>query len=738
MIMNQKLTRRTFAATLSLGVLTALAGAPVWAQETPLKMMPHPPTEKVDHTDDYFGTVIADPYRWLEDDRSPQTEAWVKAENAVTNAYLKQIPYRDAIQERLNELINYPRYSAPFQKNDTVFFYKNSGLQNQSVLYVQQGLNGTPDVLIDPNTLSADGTARLSGFSLSQNGKYAAYLISKAGSDWEEMHVMEIATKKVLDDVIPWVKFSGASWRGEAGFYYSKYPQPAPGTEMTAKNENQKVYWHQLGTPSTDDKLVYEEPAHPDRSVGVSATEDEKWEFLYVSEPGKRGNSLFFRPAAPIGDKIAAPFTPIVPEIGKDSYSIVDNDGDDFLIQTNANAPNEKILKITAQNPDMKSAKVVLPEGREPLSGVGTAGGKLFISTLHDVTTRVQVYDYNGKKERDIALPAPGSAGGFGGEKTDKSFFYTFTSYNYAPTIFRYDIASGKSTLFRTAEIPNFVPENYVVRQAFAPSKDGTKIPLFIVHKKGLKQNGQNPTLLYGYGGFNISLTPSFSSLRLAWIEQGGVYVVANLRGGAEYGEKWHEAGMRASKQNVFDDCIASAEWLIKEKYTSSQKLAVQGGSNGGLLVGAVINQRPDLFRAAVPAVGVMDMLRFQKFTAGKFWTAEYGSSDDKADFGVLRAYSPLQNIKAGAVYPATLVITGDHDDRVVPAHSFKYAATLQEKAAKTRPVLIRVETQSGHGASNLSKSLAETADVYAFLFANLGVVPQYPVQSEMGKAAKK
>ena len=535
--MNQKITRRTFAATLSLAALAALAGAPVWAQDNKamaIKTMPYPKTEKIDHTDTYFGTTVSDPYRWLEDDRSAQTEAWVKAENAVTFAYLDQIPYRADLQKRLGELINYPRYSAPFQKNNTIFFYKNSGLQNQSVLYVQQGIDGTPEVLIDPNTLSADGTARLSGFALSHNGKYAAYLISQAGSDWQEMHVMEIASKKVLDDTIPWVKFSGASWRGDSGFYYSKYPQPAPGTELTAKNENQKVYWHELGTPSTTDKLVYEEPAHPDRSVSVGATEDEKWEFLYVSEPGKRGNALFFRPASPAGNDLTEPFAPIVAEIGKDSYSAIDNDGDAFLIQTNADAPNDKIVKITVGKPDMKTADVILPEGKEAISGIGTAGGKLFVSTLHDVTTRVQVYDYSGKKEREITLPAPGSAGGFGGEKKDKSFFYTFTSYNYPPAIFRYDIASGKSSLFRTAEIPNFVPDNYVVRQAFAPSKDGTRIPLFIVHKKGLKQNGQNPTLLYGYGGFNISLTPSFSSLRLAWMEQGGVYVVANLRGGAE------------------------------------------------------------------------------------------------------------------------------------------------------------------------------------------------------------
>lgn len=719
---------------VAFAVAFAAVAAPAQAQAP----LPYPKTAKIAHTDDYFGSKISDPYRWLENDRAPETEAWVKAQNKVTFAYLDKIPYRAQLQKRLGQLINYPRYSAPFQKNDTIFFYKNNGLQNQSVLYVQQGLNETPEVLIDPNTLSKDGTARLSGFSLSHSGKYASFNVSKAGSDWQETHVLEIATKQVLPDTIPWVKFSGASWRGEDGFYYSRYPQPAPGTELTAKNENQKVYWHTLGTPSEQDALVYEETAHPDRSMGIGASEDEKWEFLYVSQPGKRGNALFFRPAVPAGDKRDAPFTPIMPNITEDSYGIVDNDGDTFLIQTNSKAPNQKVVKVTAQAPDIKTASVVLPEGKEPLDGVGTAGGKLFVSSLKDVITHVQVFDYAGKKERDITLPAPGTAGGFGGEKNDKFFFYTFTSYNYPPAIFRYDIASGKSTLFRAAQIPKFKPTDYVVRQAFAPSKDGTRVPLFIAHRKGIILNGKNPTLLYGYGGFNISLTPGFSATRLAWLEQGGVYVVANLRGGAEYGEKWHEAGMKNRKQNVFNDCIAAGEWLVKQKYASPQTLALQGGSNGGLLVSAVINQRPDLFRVAIPEVGVMDMLRFQNWTAGKFWTAEYGSSDNQSDFAYLLKYSPLHNIKAGATYPATLISTGDHDDRVVPAHSFKYAATLQEKAAKTRPVLIRIETQSGHGSSNLSKSLAEAADVYAFLFHNLGVSPRFPVQTKNMNEAKK
>ena len=682
----------------------------------------YPTTHKVEQTDTYFGTSIADPYRWLEDDNSAETKAWVAEQNKVTFGYLDKIPYRSQVKNRLLEIINYPKYSAPTVKGDYVFFYKNDGLQNQSVLYYQKGMNGTPEVFLDPNTFSADGTARLAGFFLSKDAKYAAYAISRGGSDWQEMYVCEVATKKKLDEKLNWVKFSGASWRGD-GFYYSRYPQPDAGKELTASNNDQKVYFHKVGTAQSADTLVYEEPKNPQRSVGVGNTEDEKWEFLYVSEPGKRGNAVYYRPAG----EMKAPFTPIVAEIGEFSYSPFEEVGGKFLLSTNDGAPNSKVVLFDPKDGDIHKAKVVVAEQKEPIDGLTTAGGKIFVTYLKDVISHVYQFDYTGKQEREITLPAPGTVGGFGGERDDKFVFYTFTSYNYPPTIFRYDIADGKTTLFRTSEIKNFKPEDYVVEQKFYTSKDGTKVPLFISYKKGLKKDGKNPTLLYGYGGFNISLTPGFSALRIAWLEQGGVFALANLRGGAEYGEKWHEAGMKQHKQNVFDDCIAAAEYLIKEKYTAPEHLALQGGSNGGLLVGAVINQRPDLFAAALPQVGVMDMLRFQKFTAGKFWTAEYGSADESHDdFTNLVKFSPIHNIKAGAKYPAVMVTTADHDDRVVPAHSFKYAATLQEKAAKDRPLLIRVETQSGHGSSNLTKAIEETADTYSFLFFSLGVTPKY------------
>ena len=707
---------RFYAPLLLLLGGTLAAVCPASAQA-----LDYPQTRKSDQTDAYFGVTVADPYRWLEDDNSEETKAWTTAENRVTFDYLSKIPYRSQMRERLLSLVNYPKYGQPIVKGPYVFFSKNTGLQNQSVMYYQKGLDGTPEIFLDPNTFSNDGTARLAGFSLSKDGKYAAYGVSYNGSDWNTYSVMEVATKRKLDDELKWVKFSGASWRGD-GFYYSRYPTPAPGTELTAKNENQKVYFHKVGTAQSEDRLIYEDTARPDNNVDVGATEDEKYEILSEGQPGKRGNSLFFRDAA----QTEKPFTPIVPTIGDDSFSVVDDVESGFLVETNQNAPNRKVVLFDQKQPDIAKSKVVIAEQAEPLASMNTGGGKIFASYLKDVASQIVQYSYEGKKEREIKLPALGEASGFGGERGDKFVFYTFTSYNFPPTIFRYDIAEGKTTLFRSPEIKGFSPTNYEVKQIFFKSKDGAKIPMFVIYKKGLKRNGSNPTLLTGYGGFNISLTPYFSSLRIGWLEQGGVYAVVNLRGGAEYGEKWHEAGMRLRKQNVFDDCIAAAETLIKQKYTSSDKLALQGGSNGGLLVGAVINQRPDLFRAAIPEVGVMDMLRYQKFTAGKFWTAEYGSSDDEKDFHNLFTFSPLHNIKAGAKYPAILVTTADHDDRVVPAHSFKYIATLQEKADKSRPILIRVETNSGHGSSSLTKAIEETADVDSFLFYILGVAPKF------------
>jgi prolyl oligopeptidase len=683
----------------------------------------YPQTKKVDHVDTYHGVKVPDPYRWLENDNSPETARWVEEQNKVTFAYLEQIPYRAKIKERLEQLFNYPKYSAPFRRGEYFFFSKNDGLQNQSVLYVQKGLDGPPEVLLDPNKFSEDGTSRLGAFSLSKTGKYAVYGISVGGSDWQDYFVMEVATRKKLPDHLRWIKVSGVAWQGD-GFYYSRYPEPEKGKELSFKNENHKIYFHKLGTPQSEDVLVYEDPANPQRFHLLSTTEDERFALLSISErgKGKKGNAVFFRDLAK-GEKT---FTPIIAAIGDDSFGVIDNVGDKFLIRTDKNAPNGRVFLYDPKNPEEKNWKDILPEKPEPLQGVGTAGGKLFATYLKDVTTRAFVYSLDGKLENEVKLPGLGSAGGFGGWRDDKFVFYSFTSFNFPPTIYRYDIATQKSTLFRAVEIPGFKAEDYETKQVFYSSKDGTKVPMFVVHKKGLKLDGGNPTLLYGYGGFNITTAPGFNSLRLALLEQGFVYASANLRGGGEYGEKWHEAGTKLKKQNVFDDFIAAAEWLIANKYTSSERLAIQGGSNGGLLVGAVMNQRPELFKAAIPQVGVMDMLRFHKFTIGWNWIADYGSSDNPEEFKALYAYSPLHNIRAGVKYPATLITTADHDDRVVPAHSFKYAATLQEKAGGDNPLLIRIDTKSGHGASNTAKALEQTADIYAFLFHNLGVTPKF------------
>lgn len=682
----------------------------------------YPQTRKIDHTDNYHGTVVADPYRWLEDDNSKETAAWVEAQNKVTFTYLESIPYRSKLKQRLEALYNYPKISAPFRRGEMYFFSKNDGLQNQSVWYMQKGLNGKPELLIDPNKLSADGTSALAGFALSKDGKYLNYGISKGGSDWRELHVMEVATRKVLPDTITWVKVSGASWAGN-GFFYSRYPAPEKGHELSTKNENHQVWYHKVGTDQSQDELVYEDKANPQRFHNVSTTEDERFAILNISDrgKGKNGNAIFFRDLSK-GEKT---FTPIIGEIGNEIFGVIDNVGDKFLIQTNKNAPNGKVVLY---DPKTQSWKDILPEKPEPLQSAGTAGGKLFATYMKDVTTRAYVYDLNGKLENEVTLPGVGTAGGFGGNRDDKFVFYSFTSLNYPPTTFRYDIATKKSSVFRTIDIAGYKADDYETKQVFYTSKDGTNVPMFLVHKKGLKLDGNNPTLLYAYGGFNITTAPTFSPLRIALLEQGFVYASANIRGGGEYGEKWHKAGTKLKKQNVFDDFIAAGEWLIANKYTSSQKLAVQGGSNGGLLVGAVINQRPELFKAALPAVGVMDMLRFHKFTIGWNWIADYGSSDNPAEFKALYAYSPLHNIRSGVNYPATLVTTADHDDRVVPAHSFKYAATLQEKAAAstTNPLLIRIETKSGHGASNTAKRLEITADEYAFLIHNLGVKTTY------------
>ena len=680
----------------------------------------YPESRKGDQVDDYFGTKVADPYRWLEDDRKPEVQAWVEAQNKVTFGYLDRIPYREKLKTRLTELFNYPRISAPFRRGDTYFFTKNDGLQNQSVYYIQQGVNGKPEVFLDPNTFSTDGTSVLSAFSLSKDGKYLAYGISTGGSDWVTVSVMEVATRKKLSDEVLWIKNAGVSWQGD-GFYYSRYPAPEKGKELTSKNEFQTVYFHKVGQPQAEDVLVYEDKEHPQRFQGVGTTEDERFAILSISErgKGKKGNSLFYKDLK--ADD--ANFSPIIAEIGDDSYNVIDNVDDKFLIRTSKNAPNGRVVLVDPKNPDEKNWKDVLPERTEPLQGAGTAGGKLFASWRKDVATRAYVFSLTGKLENEIQLPGVGTAGGFGGLNDDKYVFYNFSSFNFPSTIYKYDIATKKSSVFRTVDIPGFKPENYETKQVFYNSKDGTRVPLFLVYKKGLKLDGNNPTLLYGYGGFNVVTAPGFNSLRMALLEQGVVYASANMRGGGEYGEKWHEAGTKLKKQNVFDDFIAAAEWLIANKYTNSNKLAIQGASNGGLLVGAVSNQRPELFRVVIEQAGVMDMLRFQKFTIGWNWIADYGSAEEKeAEFKALYAYSPIHNIKQGGKYPATLITTADHDDRVVPAHNYKYAAALQAAQGGDAPVLIRIDTNSAHGASNTTKSIEQTRDIYAFLFENLGV----------------
>ncbi len=700
-----------------------LAGS-LMIMNTTEAQLQYPVTKKVDQTDDYFGTKVADPYRWLEDDKSAETKEWVTAENIVTQAYLAKIPYRKNFQNAIEKVFNYPKYSAPFRKGEWFYFYKNDGLQNQSVLYRQKGLNGAVEEVLDPNKLSPDGTTRLQLFSLSKDGNYAAVGLSKGGSDWQTFYVRDMKTGNNLADELEWVKISGAAWKGN-GFYYSRYPAPEKGTSgLSAKNENHQVYYHKIGTLQTEDVLVYENKENPQRFNIAGTSEDERFLFLNISDRGKGldGNAIYFKDLTAAADTI---FKPLVKDISNDNYGVIDNTDDQFLLQTNAGAPNSKVIAVNIKNPDLSKAQIIIAEKAEPLQGASTAGGKLFVDYLKDVTTRTYVYDLKGTLLKEVKYPGLGNGGGLGGYKDDKFVFYVFTSFTVPPTIYKYDIASGTSSVFRQPEV-SFTPADYETKQVFYTSKDGTKIPMFIITKKGIQLDGNNVTLLYGYGGFNINLEPGFSATLLPFLNAGGVYAQANLRGGGEYGEKWHQAGMLLNKQNVFDDFIAAGEYLIAQKYTSKEKLAIRGGSNGGLLVGAVTNQRPDLFKVAIAQVGVMDMLRFHKFTIGWNWIADYGSSEkDVANFKNLYAFSPLHNLKQDVNYPAVLITTADHDDRVVPAHSFKYAATLQEKCKGINPVLIRIDTNSGHGASNTKKNIETLADIYSFIFYNMGVVPK-------------
>ena len=695
---------------------TALSGDG-WAQATR-----YPPARRADQVDDYFGTRVADPYRWLEDVDAAETRAWVEAENAVTFAYLATIPARDSIRHRLTELWDYPRFGTPFKKRGQYFFFKNDGLQNQSVLYVQEGLRGTPRVLLDPNLLSADGTIALATLGLSDDAHYLAYATAVSGSDWNEVAVRDVRTARDLPDTIRWVKFSQLSWTHDgAGFFYSRYPEPAGGNPLLSVNLNQKLYFHRLGTEQSQDRLVFERPDHPDWGVGAGVTDDGRYLILHLWLGTDRRNRVYYvdlRDAAQ--PDLAAPAIPLLDNFDA-SYSFIDNDGPVFYFLTDQGAPRRRIVAIDIRHPERANWRQVVPESADVIENVRLVHDHFVASYLHDAHSRLLLYTREGQAAGEIALPALGSVAELSVESArDSELFFAFTSFLQPTTIYRHDFAAARTAVFQAPAL-RFDASTYETEQVFYTSKDGTRIPMFLTHRRGLVRDGSNPTYLYGYGGFNISVTPAFSPSALVWLERGGIYAVPNLRGGGEYGEAWHEAGMHEKKQNVFDDFIAAAEYLVRERYTSPAKLAIGGGSNGGLLVGAAMTQRPDLFGAAVPAVGVMDMLRFHKFTIGWAWVTEYGSADSAGQFPYLYRYSPLHNLKPGTSYPATLITTADHDDRVVPGHSFKFAAALQAVQSGPAPVLIRIETKAGHGAGKpTTKLIEEAADRWAFLVQTL------------------
>ena len=671
----------------------------------------YPVARKSDQVDDYHGTKVADPYRWLEDLDSAETAKWVAAENKLTFDFLNSIPQRAAIKERLTRLWNYEKFGVPIKEGSRYFYTRNSGLQNQSVLYTVTSLDAEPRMILDPNTLSADGTVAVSGVQASPDGKLLAYSLSASGSDWQEWKVRDVQTTKDLSDQLKWVKFSSVSWiRDGKGFFYSRYDEPKADA-LKGANYFQKVYFHKLGTPQAEDVLVYERPDKQDWLFNGSVTEDGNYLMIAVYQGTDVKNRVYYKDLK-VKD---APVVKLLDDFDA-AYTFIGNEGTRFWFQTDQQASRGKLIEIDVTKPARANWKVIVPESKETLQGATFVNHKFVLNYLKDAYTQVKVYDTAGKFVNEIALPGIGTADGFGGKANDKETFYAFTGFTTPTTIYRYDFATGKSTVFRQPKV-EFNPNDYETKQVFYTSKDGTKVPMFITHKKGLKLDGSNPTYLYGYGGFNISLTPAFSVGNLVWMETGGVYAQPNLRGGGEYGEDWHQGGMKLKKQNVFDDFIAAAEWLIANKYTSTPKLAIGGGSNGGLLVGAAMTQRPDLFGAALPAVGVMDMLRFQKFTIGWAWVSDYGSAENAEDFKALYAYSPLHNIKPGTSYPPTMVITADHDDRVWPGHSFKFAAALQAAQAGDAPVLIRIETKAGHGAGKpTSKIIEEIADRWAFL----------------------
>jgi prolyl oligopeptidase len=713
--MTTSLFRSLAGGFLLTGMFTSVAPAPA-------QTLQYPSARKSDVVDDYHGTKVPDPYRWLEDPDSPESRAWIEAENRLTAAYLAEIPARAAIRERLTKLWNYPKYGAPFRKARRYFFFKNDGLQNQSVLYKQSSLTTDPETLLDPNRLSEDGTVALSSLAVSDDGRLLAYGTSASGSDWEEFRVRDVAGASDLPDHLKWIKFSGASWTKDgAGFFYSRYPEPTD-KALTDVNRFQRLYYHRVGTDQSQDALVYERPDQPDWGMNADVTDDGRYAVLNVWLGTDRRNRVYYRDLKdPRHPRITGDVVRLLDDFDA-SYAFVGNDGPVFYFLTDLDAPRKRVIAIDTRHPERVRWREIIPQGADVLEGVQIIHDTFVAHYMRDASSRLRLFGLDGRYVTDLPLPTLGSVGAISGERKDDEMFYAFTSFLYPTTIFRYDFKSGLTTVFKAPAI-DFDPSGYETNQVFLKSKDGTRVPMFITHKKGLALDGSNPTYLYGYGGFNISLTPSFSVAMLAWLEMGGVYAVPNLRGGGEYGEEWHQAGMLDKKQNVFDDFIAAAEYLIAERYTSPSRLAIAGGSNGGLLVGAAMTQRPELFGAALPAVGVMDMLRFQKFTIGWAWVTDYGSADSAAQFPYLYKYSPLHNIRAGTRYPATLVTTADHDDRVVPGHSFKFTATLQAAQAGPQPVLIEIETKAGHGAGKpTSKLIEEQADRFAFLARNLGV----------------
>lgn len=687
--------------------------------------MNYPESKKIDHTDVYFEVEVQDPFQWLEQDvrESDEVKSWVDAQSQFTNAYIEQLPYREQIESRLTKLWDYEKYGAPFKRGGRYYFNKNDGLQNQSVVYRQNTLEDEPEVLIDPNSWSDDGTVSLGGMGFSDDGKYLAYGVQKSGSDWRTWHVMEIESGRKLDDQIDWIKFGSVSWTADSkGFFYSRYDKPADAEKFQGANKNQKVFYHVVGTNQSEDKLVHEDPENPEWGFLPNVTEDGKYLVITTWKGTDDRYRILFKPLTDDGK-----LTVLIDNF-ENEYSFVGNEGSKFYFKSDLNAPKKCILIIDVENPDRQNWKTIVAEADEAMTDAGMVGDFIVAEYLKDAKTQIKLYDLQGKFVREVEFPGIGSAGGFGGKRSHDETFYTFSSFNRPPSIYRYDMKTGESRLLRQAKV-DCDPEDYEVKQVFYKSKDGTQVPMFIAHKKGIELNGKNPTLLYGYGGFNISLTPGFSISRLQWMEMGGVFVLANLRGGGEYGKDWHKAGTKTTKQNVFDDFIAAAEWLIDNNYTATDHIGIQGGSNGGLLVGACMTQRPDLFGACLPAVGVMDMLKFQNWTAGRFWVDDYGSSkNSKEEFEALYAYSPYHNLEDGVEYPPTMVTTADTDDRVVPGHSFKFAARLQEAQAGSNPTLIRIETKAGHGAGKpTAKVIEEVADQWAFLAKHLELSPSLP-----------